>query len=130
MKPINGDALFLTAELCCRKMPRVVRRHCKKQGHDLRKEQYDILAKGVTMHRRFLIGHYEADEDEILGLYAACQCISDLDAEALGAPKKTLSMPVSAAFSANGPLPPPPRAYVDIMDSIGGGILEGIDGES
>jgi hypothetical protein len=130
MKPVNGDALFLTAELCCRKMPRVVRRHCKKQGRDLRKEQYDVLAKGVLLHRRFLTGQYEADEDEILGLFAACQCVSDLDSEALGSPKKTLSMPVSAAFSANGPLPPPRAAYGDIMESIGGGILEGIGEES
>lgn len=130
MKAVNGDALFLTAELCCRKMPRVVRRYCQQQGRDLRKEQYDILAKGVMLHRRFLTGQYAADEDEILGLFSACQCIADLDSESLKTPKKTLAMPVSAAFSANGPMPPPKGAYGSIMESIGGGILEGIGEES
>jgi hypothetical protein len=130
MKYINGDVLFLTADLCGRKMPRVIGAWCDKEGRNLSEAQYLTLQGGVTLHRRFLGGNYSANEDEVKSLFAACQCINDLHAEAEGHPKKELTMPVSAAFSANGPLPPPRGAYDSIMESIGGGILEGFEAES
>jgi len=129
MKIVNTDVLFLVAETCCRKMPAAVAAFSQKV-HPISKDQAMTLKGAVVLHSRFSRGDYRADETEVLKLFGACQLVNDLHAEANGHPKKSLDLPVSAAFSANGPMPPPAGAYGDVLHDIGGGILEGFEGES
>lgn len=129
MKPVNGDCLFLVCVAACRTVPQIVQ-NWGRTGRRLSQDQYRVLSVVTVLHQRFMRDEYQASYDEAVVMGRAQQLLSDMSCESQGLHKRDVEFAEQSLFCRNGPLPPPPGAYGDVMQAVASGVLEGDETES